>query len=166
MEMAAWIAFLLASAIALTTLGMRWLGRSRRTPSNEPCMSRTVPEGDSTSLGEFNDGPSNDQEPVRAWLRWASLKAGFLPAVMILVFGWEMAHAAQSSMVDTVNQLLVYGFCGAVYFLPSLLLTRRWRGARHARNVVLVNLFLGWTVVGWCVALSLATFPEEGRRAS
>ncbi len=41
-----------------------------------------------------------------------------------------------------------------IYFLPSLVAL-----GRHAHNstgIFLVNLFLGWTVVGWFVALILA----------
>jgi hypothetical protein len=39
----------------------------------------------------------------------------------------------------------------AVHFLPAII-----AGVRHARNfgwILVVNLFLGWTVIGWVVAL-------------
>lgn len=41
-----------------------------------------------------------------------------------------------------------------LYFLPALVAF-----ARHVRNtgsVLVVNLFLGWTIVGWIVALAMA----------
>lgn len=39
----------------------------------------------------------------------------------------------------------------AIYFLPTII-----AAARHKRNmlgIVLLNVFLGWTLVGWVVAL-------------
>jgi hypothetical protein len=42
----------------------------------------------------------------------------------------------------------------ALYFLPSVV-----AGARHVTNVgsvVVINLFLGWTFIGWVVALAMA----------
>ena len=44
----------------------------------------------------------------------------------------------------------------AFYFLPAIL-----AAARHTHNstaILLLNLFLGWTVVGWFVALLMAIF--------
>lgn len=43
----------------------------------------------------------------------------------------------------------------ALYFLPTLVAFYTGRG--KLRQVVLVNVFLGWTLVGWIVALVLAT---------
>jgi hypothetical protein len=48
----------------------------------------------------------------------------------------------------------------ALHFLPAII-----AGARHVRNfgwILLVNLFLGWTVVGWVIALIWA-FRDEPR---
>lgn len=41
----------------------------------------------------------------------------------------------------------------ALYFLPSLM-----AGTQHKdlKAIVVVNLFLGWTIVGWVVALAWA----------
>lgn len=47
-------------------------------------------------------------------------------------------------------------FFGALYFLPAIV-----AAARHTHNtagILLVNLFLGWTVVGWFIALLMALF--------
>lgn len=43
---------------------------------------------------------------------------------------------------------------GTVYFLPSLLAWRR--GHRWRQKILLANLLLGWTVIGWAVCLGLA----------
>jgi hypothetical protein len=42
----------------------------------------------------------------------------------------------------------------AVYFVPTIIVLAR-RG-RHLVLVVLLNIFLGWTFVGWIVAFILA----------
>jgi hypothetical protein len=42
----------------------------------------------------------------------------------------------------------------AIYLLPSLL---EWRFGRRRHWVVAVNVLLGWTGVGWLIALMAAT---------
>ncbi len=47
---------------------------------------------------------------------------------------------------------------GAIHFLPTII-----AALRHSRSVVgifLLNLFLGWTVIGWIVALVWALRSE------
>ena len=51
-------------------------------------------------------------------------------------------------------------FFGALYFLPTII-----AAVRHTHNtagILLLNLFLGWTVVGWFVALMMAIFSIPG----
>jgi Superinfection immunity protein/Uncharacterised protein family UPF0547 len=48
--------------------------------------------------------------------------------------------------------LLVVG--GAIYFLPTIIAMNR--GHRQTGMVVIINLFLGWTLIGWVVALAIA----------
>jgi Superinfection immunity protein len=50
--------------------------------------------------------------------------------------------------------------CCLLYFLPSIIAHRK-----HAfMGVFLLNLFLGWTVIGWFVALIWACTAEESPR--
>lgn len=52
----------------------------------------------------------------------------------------------------------------AVYLLPSLV--ANVRGHRQLSSIQVVNLFLGWTLIGWTVALAWACSnqgPEHGR---
>jgi hypothetical protein len=47
-------------------------------------------------------------------------------------------------------------FCGVFYFLPAII-----AAVRHTHNstgILLLNIFLGWTVVGWFVVLLMALF--------
>jgi hypothetical protein len=44
-----------------------------------------------------------------------------------------------------------FGFGFVMYFLPSILAFARSK--RDATAILLLNIFLGWTVIGWVVAL-------------
>ena len=50
---------------------------------------------------------------------------------------------------------LIFGFL--LYFLPSII----GRDKRDAAGIFLVNLFLGWTVIGWIIALIWAVSGER-----
>jgi hypothetical protein len=41
-----------------------------------------------------------------------------------------------------------------LYFLPSVIAVAR--KVTHQGSVVVINLFLGWTFIGWVVALAMA----------
>ena len=47
--------------------------------------------------------------------------------------------------------LSFFGFWFVMYFLPSLVAFARSK--RDTAAIVLLNLFLGWTMIGWVVAL-------------
>lgn len=47
---------------------------------------------------------------------------------------------------------LVFGFL-FLYFLPTLIACLRWH---NIVGVFLINLLLGWSVVGWIIALVMA----------
>ncbi len=42
----------------------------------------------------------------------------------------------------------------ALYFVPSIVAVVR--KVTHQGSVIVINLFLGWTFVGWVVALAMA----------
>jgi len=46
--------------------------------------------------------------------------------------------------------------CAALYFIPTIV---GW-GHRNGASVAVVNVFLGWTFVGWVVALAMAVKKE------
>ena len=45
-----------------------------------------------------------------------------------------------------------------IYVVPSLIAARRQ--AERLRRIVVVNLLLGWTVIGWIIAMVMATRPH------
>jgi hypothetical protein len=50
----------------------------------------------------------------------------------------------------------------AMYFLPTIIANSR--GVRSSLGVFFLNLFLGWTIVGWVVALVWAVSGETRYR--
>jgi hypothetical protein len=51
----------------------------------------------------------------------------------------------------------------AAYWVPTL--TAVLRGVRNWGSVIVVNLFLGWTLIGWVVALAMACRSRERQPA-
>jgi hypothetical protein len=49
--------------------------------------------------------------------------------------------------------LILLVFAGIVYFIPSLTA----KGKPNFGPVFVINLFLGWSLIGWVVALAMAT---------
>jgi hypothetical protein len=41
-----------------------------------------------------------------------------------------------------------------LYFLPTIVAVKRH--VRHRGSVAVLNVFLGWTLLGWVVALAMA----------
>jgi Superinfection immunity protein len=62
--------------------------------------------------------------------------------------------------LDLPGSYLPFGLVSlALYFLPTIIVL-----ARHKKNVlgpILVNVLLGWTVIGWIVALIWALTVDE-----
>lgn len=46
-----------------------------------------------------------------------------------------------------------------VYFLPSIVAGTRKK--RNANAITVLNLFLGWTLIGWVIALVWAAMNDE-----
>lgn len=54
--------------------------------------------------------------------------------------------------------LLIFLFCFfaflMIYFIPVII--AKYRGVKHFGSIVVINIFLGMTFVGWVVALAMA----------
>jgi hypothetical protein len=53
-----------------------------------------------------------------------------------------------------IGVLLIAAVITGAYWLPAIVASRR--GVANRGSVVAVNCFLGWTAVGWVVALAMA----------
>ncbi len=51
-------------------------------------------------------------------------------------------------------------FCGVFYFLPAIIAAVRH--THNAAGILFLNIFLGWTGVGWIVVLLMALFSSPG----
>lgn len=54
--------------------------------------------------------------------------------------------------------LMFFAVLLALSFLPTLI---AWQGGKKVLTVFLINLFLGWSILGWLVALILAICSEK-----
>ena len=50
---------------------------------------------------------------------------------------------------------VLFLFVAVLYWIPSIvaIFRRKWV---NAGSIVVINLFLGWTLIGWVVALAMA----------
>ena len=63
-------------------------------------------------------------------------------------------HDDSTGVAGAIMFLIAFAVAVCLYFLPSIVAL-----TRHSHNlgsVVVLNLFLGWTLVGWVVSLALA----------
>ena len=54
--------------------------------------------------------------------------------------------------------LMFFAALLALSFLPTLI---AWQGGKKVLAVFLINLFFGWSILGWLVALILAICSEK-----
>ena len=60
-----------------------------------------------------------------------------------------------------MDGFIYIGLAFALYFFPTLIALLR--GKRHPGSVIVVNLFFGWTFIGWAIALAMG-FGGDTRR--
>jgi Superinfection immunity protein len=53
-----------------------------------------------------------------------------------------------------IEGLILLFAVGAIYFLPTIVAARRHHHQEGA--IFVINLFFGWTFVGWVVALAMS----------
>jgi heme A synthase len=59
-----------------------------------------------------------------------------------------------STLLGGLLLLVLVVVAGAMYFVPSIVASSS--KSRNVGAVVVINLFFGWTVIGWVGALALA----------
>ena len=62
-----------------------------------------------------------------------------------------------------VVSFLVLALVLVLYFLPTLVAYSRHTANRN--SILVLNLFLGWTFVGWVIFMAMAVNGADGRRA-
>lgn len=51
----------------------------------------------------------------------------------------------------------------AIYFAPTIV---AWGRKNHTSAIFVLNLFLGWTVIAWVVALAMALWSNKAKPAA
>ena len=52
---------------------------------------------------------------------------------------------------------IIFLIMGVLYFIPSIVAKRN----KNFISVLVINIFLGWTFIGWVVALAVATSEKK-----
>jgi hypothetical protein len=60
-----------------------------------------------------------------------------------------------------MGALIVVVLLLAVYFAPTAVAAQR--SHPHAASIFVINLFLGWTLIGWVVALAMSVSGFQQR---
>jgi hypothetical protein len=66
----------------------------------------------------------------------------------------QLPNAANNSWFYGPFSIVMWIFMAAIYFMPTIIAIARKRS--NMVLVLLINAFLGWTLVGWVIALILA----------
>ncbi len=55
-----------------------------------------------------------------------------------------------------MSGLIILGLVLLVYFIPTMIASNR----KNIATILVINLFLGWTFIGWVVALAMAVHKK------
>jgi hypothetical protein len=81
--------------------------------------------------------------------KWAIIAVAAFVAVDALAIITGHGNLMGPVIAVTIGLALI-----AAYFFPTIIAAQS--GSRNAASVAIVNLFLGWTFIGWVVALAMA----------
>ena len=74
-----------------------------------------------------------------------------------------LVFLASTQTSSTLIGIVLVVLAGFVYFLPAI--TARERKVPEVGTVFILNLLLGWTLIGWVVALAMAYRTPAPKRA-
>lgn len=94
----------------------------------------------------MNDLPEPTGESSGVGLRDLAHRPGF----WIGLFGFVLV--ARLAANDSLEGFLVILVAALLYFFPAVIARKKPNG----KSVFVINLFLGWTLIGWVVALAMA----------
>jgi hypothetical protein len=62
---------------------------------------------------------------------------------------------------NTADLLMLVLFFGVMYFIPAI--TANWRKHQNAGAISVLNLLLGWTLIGWVISLVWACTNNQAK---
>lgn len=129
-----------------------------------PVESAFRPQADSNSEKTLGELLGNDKNPLSVVAAVAASRPfistkGITIAFLSFLLGMPLLYLASSSSDPSTLFLIFILFATAslFYFLPTLIGQRK----SNARAIFVLNLFLGWTFIGWVVALVWATTTDK-----
>jgi len=80
---------------------------------------------------------------------------------------WIVGVIVGMTILYTISPDVAYGLLGGataigavlLYFLPSIVANKRKKD--NATAITVLNLFLGWTLIGWVIALVWAVSKDK-----
>lgn len=88
------------------------------------------------------------------WNRVADRVLIVCGAFIVVVLGLGLLATYAPGALQVIAGIAVICAGIAVYLAPAI--AARYRGVPNAGSVAVVNVLLGWTVIGWIVALAMA----------
>lgn len=97
--------------------------------------------------------------PTHGW--WVSFVIVFASIIGLwFVLGFVFwAIFSKDPLGEVIGPLALFLLAALVYFIPSIV--AKHRKARNCEGIFLLNLFLGWTLLGWVGALIWAHWEEK-----
>lgn len=161
---------------SLESAGMRWRGQSRprrvshvAQPATEIFTISDVSNPARTYAPHRRIGQRHQNRDIaKQGVGHITMgKAGdiIMTAVVALFAVWAVilyvlifSHNTDNSPLQLVSTVLIWLAVAivsiGVYFLPTIIAAGR--GIPNAASVAVINVFLGWTFLGWVVALAMA----------
>lgn len=81
----------------------------------------------------------------------------------IFTFGMGTIPANQANSIATISAAMFFVAAPLMYFLPTI--EASIKKSPNITSIALTNLFLGWTLIGWVVAIAWAHKKPEGQPA-
>jgi hypothetical protein len=107
-------------------------------------------------------GPVQTKAPKRHnwmfWIMWAIIAV--LGLDLLAIISLDNMQKVTLDVASITNNLLwplIIVFLGLLYFLPTIV----GRNKRNANAIMMLNIFLGWTFIGWVVALVWAMTVDQ-----
>ncbi len=72
-----------------------------------------------------------------------------------------VSHTPQPTAANWITLIIVVVIAAVIYFLPSFIALRR--RYHNATAILVLNIFLGWTFLGWVAALVWASTEPRPR---
>lgn len=117
----------------------------------------------------MNDEKSKEEldlrELQRNWFSWRRARQIFLigTCIMIPIYWIKYGNTYWTIIAPPIIAIggIIFVFWS---FLPSFISYRKNLSRKHNNWVVILNFLIGWTIIGWIIALLLALHKPETKR--